>query len=90
VFAVSQGHLDVVKALIKRGANVNLATKPVDLQKMQATDRTAAGVRRQVLNAMVPAGGQPTASQQQAAIQAQREYYATGKTPPQPAGGRGR
>jgi ankyrin repeat protein len=89
VFAVSQGHLDVIKTLIKRGANVNLATKPVDLQRMQATDRTAAGVRRQVLNAMVPAGAQPTASQQQAAIQAQREYYATGKTPPQPAAAAG-
>jgi len=89
VFAVSGGHLDVIKTLIKRGANVNLATKPVDLQRMQATDRTAAGVRRQVLTAMVPTGGQPTASQQQAAIQAQREYYATGKTPPQPAAAAG-
>jgi uncharacterized protein len=89
IFAVSQGHLEAVKALIKRGANVNLATKPVDLQKMQATDRTAAGVRRQVLTAMVPTGGQPTASQQQAAIQAQREYYASGKTPPQPAAAAG-
>jgi ankyrin repeat protein len=43
---------------------------------------------------MVPTGGQPTASQQQAAVQAAREFYATGKLPPTPAaagtaGGRG-
>ena len=56
VFAVSQGHLDAIKALIKRGANVNLATKPIDLQRMQAIDRQGVDVRRQVLTAMVPHG----------------------------------
>jgi len=85
VFAVSQGHLDAIKTLIKRGANVNLATMPIDIQKQQAIDRQGSTIRRQVLGSMVAPGTQPTASQQQAAIQAAREFYATGKTPAPPA-----
>jgi ankyrin repeat protein len=95
VFAVSGGHVDAMKALIKRGADVNLATNPIDITRNQVIDRQSATLRRQVLNSIVAPGTQPTASQQQAAIQAAREYYATGKLPPAPAaaagggGGRG-
>ena len=89
IFAVSEHQLATVKVLVARGANVNLSSTPIDIGRLQAMDRQSATLRRQVLNAMVPAGSQPTASQQQAAVQAAREFYATGKlpTPPAPAGG---
>src|SRR5207344_953123 len=79
IFAVSENHVDAMKVLIKRGADVNVATKTIDLQKQQAMDRQAATLRRQILAASVPKGMQPTASQEQAAVQAAREFYATGK-----------
>ena len=91
IFAVSEHQLATVKALVARGANVNLATAPIDISRMQAMDRQSLTLRRQALAAMVPTGAQPTASQQQAAVQAAREFYATGKlpTPPAAAGGGG-
>jgi hypothetical protein len=63
VFAVSAGQVDAMKALIKRGADVNLATKPIDLQRQSATDRTASTLRRQILTAMVAPGAQATPAQ---------------------------
>jgi ankyrin repeat protein len=93
IFAVAQGHVDAMKVLITRGADVNAATKVINLQQQQAMDRQAATLRRQILAASVPRGAQPTASQEQAAVQAAREFYATGKLPEPPAaagaGGRG-
>jgi ankyrin repeat protein len=86
IFAVAAGQADAVKALLKRGADVKIATKVIDLQRQQAIDRQSSTLRRQVLSSLVPQGAQPTASQQQAAIQAAREFYATGKLPPAPAG----
>ena len=85
IFAAADNHVDAIKALIKRGADVNAATKALDLTKQSAEIRQGSTVRRQVLNAIVPQGGQATASQEQAAIQAAREYYATGKMPTPPA-----
>ncbi len=87
IFAVAQGHTDVMKTLLKRGADVNVATKTVNLQQMQAMDRQGAQLRRQILAASVPRGGTPTAAQEQAAVQATREFYATGKLPEPPAAG---
>jgi ankyrin repeat protein len=94
IFAVAAGHIDVMKTLIKRGADINVATKTVNLQQMSAMDRQGAQLRRQILAASVPRGGTPTAAQEQAAVQATREFYATGKLPEPPAaaaagGGRG-
>ncbi len=93
IFAVAQGHVDAMKVLITRGADVNAATKVINLQQQQAMDRQATTLRRQILAASVPRGAQPTASQEQAAVQAAREFYATGKLPEPPgaagAGGRG-
>jgi len=89
IFAVAEHQLATVKVLVARGANVNLASAPIDIAKMQALDRQSLTIRRQALAAMVPQGAQATASQQQAAVQVAREFYATGKlpTPPAAAGG---
>ena len=51
-------------------------------QQQSALDRAATERQRKVLEAAVPKGQQPTASQLQAAMQAAREFYATGKIPP--------
>jgi ankyrin repeat protein len=88
IFAASAGQVDAMKVLIKRGADVNITTKVVDLGKQSQMDRAAAALRRQVLAASVPKGQEPSATQYDAAVQAAREYYATGKMPepPQAAG----
>jgi ankyrin repeat protein len=86
VFAVAGGHLDAMKALIASGADVNLATTPVNISAQQAIDRQGATLRRQIIAAMTPPGQQPSAAAQQAAVQATREFYATGKLPAPPAG----
>ena len=87
IFAVASGNVDTLKALLKRGADANAATAVIDIQRQQAIDRQSATLRRQVLAGLVPPGTPPTASQQQAAIQAAREFYATGKLPPAPSAG---
>ena len=87
IFAVAQGHTDVMKVLLKRGADVNVSTKVINLQQQSAMDRQGATLRRQILAASVARGAEPTASQQQAAVQATREFYATGKLPEPPAAG---
>ncbi len=87
IFAAALNHVEAVKRLIARGADVKAATRVIDLQRQQAMDRQAATIRRQVLAASVPRGEQPTASQEQAAVQAAREFYATGKVPEPPAAG---
>jgi ankyrin repeat protein len=93
IFAAAADRAAVVLTLLKRGANVNASSKPLNITQMQAADRQAVAVQRQVLAAAVPRGQDPTASQQQAAIQAAREFYLTGKAPEPPAaaaaGGRG-
>ena len=89
IFAVADDHVDAVKVLLKRGADVNAATKAINLSQQSAEIRQASTVRRQVLSATVAPGTQPTATQEQAAVQAAREFYATGKLPPAPAGAGG-
>jgi ankyrin repeat protein len=96
IFAASQNRVDVINLLIKRGADVKAVSKAVDLGRQQQTDRAAVQLQRRILEATVAKGQEPTASQQQAAVQAAREFYATGKMPDLPApaagaaaGGRG-
>jgi uncharacterized protein len=91
IFAASENRVDVINLLIKRGADVKAVTKAVDLGRQQATDRAAVQLQRRILEATVAKGQDPTASQQQAAVQAAREFYATGKMPdlPPPAAGAG-
>jgi uncharacterized protein len=82
IFAASQNRADVIKVLISRGADAKVTTKTIDVAQMLALDRAAADRQRKVLEASVPKGQRPTASQVQAAIQASRELFASGKIPP--------
>jgi ankyrin repeat protein len=93
IFAASTDQVEAVKLLLKRGADANLASHAIDLARQQQMDRTSANIRRSILSAVAAKGQNPTPSQQQAAIQTAREFYATGKVPEglpaPPAGGRG-
>jgi uncharacterized protein len=94
IFAASAGQLSTISVLLKRGADVKIASKTIDLAKQQALDRQATALRRQILQSTVARGEQPTPSQEQAAVQAMRELYTSGKAPEPPAaaaagGGRG-
>ena len=91
MFAASLNRAEVIRVLLARGADPNLTTKTIDIAHELQMDRAAAALQRKVLEASVPKGQKPTAAQVQAAIEAARELYATGKVPPpEPApGGRG-
>jgi uncharacterized protein len=88
MFAAAQNRPDAIKALLSRGADPRITTKVIDIAKQSQLDRAATDIQRKVLEASVPAGHQPTASQIQAAMQAAREILASGKIPPPPAAGR--
>src|SRR4029079_8519057 len=85
IFAASLDRVEVVKLLLKRGADVKATSRIVDLTKQQALDRQATALERSVIAASVPKGMEPTPSQQQAAVQAARELFLTGKAPEPPA-----
>ena len=92
MFAAAGNRAEAVRVLLSRGADATIATKTIDLAHQSQLDRAANNVQRKVLEASVSKGQQPTASQVQAAIQASRELYSSGKIPPpEPAaaGGRG-
>ena len=92
MFAAAGNRVNAIRVLLERGADATIATKTIDIAHQSALDRAAADRQRKVLEASVPKGQQPTASQVQAAIQASRELFASGKIPPpeEPAaGGRG-
>jgi ankyrin repeat protein len=93
IFAASLNRVDAIKTLLAHGADPKAVTKTVDLAKQQALDRAATALQRKILDTTVPKGEKPTPNQMQAAIQAARELYASGKIPPPdpaaPAGGRG-
>ena len=82
MFAASQNRVDAIKALLAAGADPKITSKTVDVAHQLALDRAASQLQRKVLEATVPKGQQPTASQVQAAIQAARELLASGKVPP--------
>ena len=94
IFAAEQNRAAVIRVLLARGADPHIATKTVDVTKMLALDRAAAQLQRKVIEASVPKGQEPTPSQVQAAIEASRQLFASGKIPPpdkpDAAGGRGR
>jgi ankyrin repeat protein len=93
IFAAAADRSDVVALLLKRGAKVDQPSRALEISKQQALDRQASQLQRQILQSSVARGEKPTATQQQAAVQAARELMLTGKAPepPQPgaAGGRG-
>src|SRR5205814_3591157 len=82
IFAAAQNRVEAIRVLLARGADPRLATKTIDLTTQGALDRAATDRQRKVLEASVPKGQQPTASQIQAAIHSARELLASGKLPP--------
>ena len=82
IFAASMNRVEAIKALLARGANPSITTKSLDLAHHAALDRAASDRYRKVLETTVPKGQRPTPSQIQAAIEASRELYASGKIPP--------
>src|SRR5438874_7222794 len=90
IFAAAQNRADAIRALLAAGADTAIASKMIDVAHEAQMDRAAAALQRKILEASVPKGQQPTASQVQAAIEAARKLYATGKVPPpEPGAGRG-
>jgi uncharacterized protein len=82
IFAAAQNRADAIRVLLARGADPRIATKTIDIAKQSALERAATERQRKVLEAAVPKGQQPTPSQSQAAIEASRELFASGKIPP--------
>jgi uncharacterized protein len=82
IFAAAQNRVDAIRVLLSRGADARIATRTIDLAAQGALDRAAIDRQRKVLEASVPKGQQPTASQIQAAIHSARELLASGKLPP--------
>jgi len=82
IYAAALNRADAIRVLLDRGADPSLATKTVDIARQSALDRAATERQRKVLEAAVPRGEQPTASQVQAAMHAARELVASGKIPP--------
>jgi ankyrin repeat protein len=82
IFAASSGRTEAVKALLARGAKPDAQSKWIDLGKESQLDRAARQLQTKILEATVPKGHVPTASQLQAATQAAREMLRSGKVPP--------
>src|SRR5207244_6047831 len=71
-----------IKALLTHGADPKITTRAIDIAHESQMDRAASALQRKILEASVPKGQRPTASQVQAAIEASRELYRSGKVPP--------
>ena len=82
IFAAAQNRADAIRVLLARGADPRIATKTIDIAKQSALERAATERQRKVLEAAVSKGQQPTPSQSQAAIEASRQLFASGKIPP--------
>jgi ankyrin repeat protein len=81
IFAASLNRVDAVKVLLARGADANVTSKTVDLQKHTPLYRASNERLAKVLEASAGKGGKPTPSQVQAAVQASRDLYTSGKVP---------
>jgi ankyrin repeat protein len=90
IFAASLNRPDAIRALLAAGADASITTKTIDIAHETQMDRAGSALQRKVLEASVPKGQKPTASQVQAAIEAARKLYAGGVVPPpDPGAGRG-
>src|SRR3954463_7614720 len=92
MFAAADNRVEAIRVLLERGADATIATRSIDIAHQSQLDRAAGNLQKKVLDAAVPKGQQPTPRQVQAAIEASRELFASGKIPPpEPAaaGGRG-
>ena len=90
IFAASLNRVRAIPLLIARGAEVDLASETMDVTEFQAQYRTASQLRRRLLQSMVPEGMDPTPTQEQAAVDAAREFLRTGRLPEPPAESTGR
>jgi ankyrin repeat protein len=92
MFAAAENRVDAIRLLLERGADATIKTRSIDIAHQSQLDRAAGNVQKKVLEAAVVKGQAPTPRQVQAAIEASRELYASGKIPPpeeKPAAGRG-
>ncbi len=95
MFAAAANRLGPVRVLMERGADLETATRVVDLPAVDAVDRAAAWRRQEVLDGFRDAappherqGWRPTASQVQAAIRAARQVQAFPETAREDGDGR--
>src|SRR5258707_393765 len=92
MFAAADNRVAAIHVLLERGADATIKTRTIDIAHQSALDRAASDRQKKVLEASVPKGQRPTPRQVQAAIEASRELFASGKIPPpeeKPAAGRG-
>jgi ankyrin repeat protein len=85
MFAAAQNRADAIKALLAHKADPKIASKALDVAHELAMDRAAGQLQRKVLDDSVTKGQTATSSQVQAAYDAARQLYRTGKVPPRPA-----
>ncbi len=81
IFAASLNRVDAVRTLLARGADPNVTSKTVDLKKHTPLYRASNDRLSKVLEASAGKNGKPTPSQVQAAVQASRDLYTSGKLP---------
>ncbi len=81
IFAAALNRVEAIKVLLARGANANATSKSVDLQKHIPLDRASNQRFAKVLEGTAGKNGKPSPNQLQAAVQASRELYASGKLP---------
>ena len=84
IFAADANRVAVISLLVTRGAKVDQRSTPLDLQKDGNLNRQASQLQKRILDGMVPRGQTPTPSQLASAIEAERQFYATGKMPDLP------
>lgn len=84
MFAASMNRVDAIKALLRHGADPSIASKSVDVAQASALDRAALQRQQRVIEGFVGKNSEqrPTPSQMQAAIEAARELFRSGKIPP--------
>ena len=92
MFAAADNRVDAIHTLLAYGADATIKTRTIDIAHQSALDRAANDRQKKVLEASVPKGQQPSPRQVQAAIEASRDLFSSGKIPPpeeKPAAGRG-
>ncbi|MCC7125239.1 MAG: ankyrin repeat domain-containing protein [Acidobacteria bacterium] len=83
IFAAAQNRVEAIKVLTARGADANITSTFIDVPQRNALDRAASQRQAKVIESYnVGPERQPTASQMQAAVQASRELFLSGKVPP--------
>jgi ankyrin repeat protein len=84
MFAASLNRVDAIRVLMTSGADANLTTKVLDVAKQSALDRASNERQRKVIEGFIgkDSEAKPTPSQVQAAVEASRELFRSGKIPP--------